>query len=545
MVQLKYLKNPDFIVFNKPIGLNSHAVDQDKEGLVEFLSEKLKKKWHLVSRLDQSTSGLILLASEDSVTKINELWNTSQTEKTYLLLTDKKINLEALNKKIGPSLLIKENTESKIHFNIKTEIQKKGKDFVSFASNEANAETEFIFEKKIGPYFLWQAILHTGKTHQIRLHCQNLNMSILGDELYQGSSFYRLCLHSWKLKIQQEDFQSELPLWAQESSLSSSKDFLSKTAPEQKMLESLHQRQQMYSVSNEDCFRWLHQEVPGIKLDQYGKVLYMYDYNGYTKESLNLPKAVSDTLKLPLFVRQMQDRGDDPNKNYLFIYDPIDNKLVPAHEASMWKAQENSVSFELRTHQGLSPGLFLDQRENRQWVFENAKNKKVLNLFSYTSGFSVMAALGKAEQIDTVDVSQNFIDWSKQNFAINQIPIQESFRFWTQDCLFFMKMAVKKEKKWDLIICDPPTFGRSKNGVFQIEKNFEELLQGIFYCTEMNGKILFSLNFEKWTYPDLITKIEKALKGKKFKIQKTPMQSLDFDYPHHEHLMKSLFILKT
>jgi 23S rRNA (cytosine1962-C5)-methyltransferase len=141
-----------------------------------------------------------------------------------------------------------------------------------------------------------------------------------------------------------------------------------------------------------------------------------------------------------------------------------------------------------------------------------------------------------------VDVSQNFIEWSKRNFEINQVASSDLFRFWVQDCLFFMKMSVKKEKKWDLVICDPPTFGRSKNGVFQIEKNFDELLQNIFSCTEKNGRILFSLNFEKWSQQDLIIKVEKALKGQNFTIEKTPFQSLDFDFPHHEHLMKSLII---
>lgn len=538
MVRLKYSENRDFIVFNKPVGLNSHAVDQGKEGLVEFLCEKLNQKYHLVSRLDQGTSGLILLAKDSAVQKLNELWNTDKTRKTYLLLTDKKLDLDSFSKKHPTAILIKENSNDKIHFHIKTDIQKKGKDFQSLFSNQTNAETEFIFEKQIGSFFLWQAILHTGKTHQIRLHCQNLNIPLLGDELYQGSPFYRLCLHSWKLQILEQEFQSELPLWAQSENLT----FLKRPSLEQKVLESLQQRKQMYDLESDDCFRWLHQEVTGLKLDQYGKVLYMYDYNGYTKDSLSLPQLISADLKLPLFVRQMQDRGDDPNQNYLFIYDPIDHKLVPAHEPSIWQAKENNTSFELRTHQGLSPGLFLDQRENRKWVLENTKDKKVLNLFSYTSGFSVLSALGKAKEIDTVDVSQNFIEWSKRNFEINQAINPESYRFWVQDCLFFMKMSVKKEKKWDLIICDPPTFGRSKNGVFQIEKNFDELLQNIFTCTEKQGRILFSLNFEKWSQQDLLNKVEKALKGKKFAIEKTPFQSLDFDFPHHDHLMKSLFI---
>lgn len=541
MVQLKYTKTDDFILFCKPLGLNSHAVDVNKEGLVEFLSQKLSQRLHLVSRLDQSTSGLILLAQDHSVQKINELWNTEQVHKEYFLLTDQKIDLQRLLTKYPGAFSTKKSLSSEsLHFHIKTDIQKKGKEFQSSFNSTPNSETEFLFEKQIGDYYLWRAILHSGKTHQIRLHCQNLGMPILGDEVYGGQSFYRICLHSFKIKIQGQEFQTELPLWANDKAI----EFLKSERLLQKIQDALFFRQQMYTFEKDDVLRWLHQEVPGIKLDQYGEYLYLYDYQGYTKTDLQIPELISKTINLPLFVRQMQDRGDDPNQNYLFKYNVMGKKLIEAKESCSWQAKENGASFELRTHQGLSPGLFLDQRENRAWVLGNSSGKSILNLFSYTSGFSVLAALGKAKEIDTVDVSPNFIDWSKKNFEINQIELKESYRFWVQDCLFFLKMSLKKEKKWDLIICDPPTFGRSKNGVFQIEKNFEELIQNIFTCTHDSGHILLSLNFEKWSYLDFVTRVRKALNGKKFSLLKTPFQSLDFDFPHQESLMKSLIISK-
>ena len=67
-----------------------------------------------------------------------------------------------------------------------------------------------------------------------------------------------------------------------------------------------------------------------------------------------------------------------------------------------WIALESQIQVELRRDQGFSPGLFLDQRSNRRWISEKSKNKSVLNLFSYTSVFSVAAAIGGANQITTV-----------------------------------------------------------------------------------------------------------------------------------------------
>lgn len=541
MVQLRYIETDDFIVFEKPIGLNSHAVDPGKEGLVEFLSEKLSQKLHIISRLDQPTSGLILIAKDPSVQKINTLWEKPETQKVYLLLTDKKY-CEAIAKCPHFISHFPDSTLNSPHFMINTEIKKEGKGFLSLPSSLPNSATEFLFLKSIGNKFLWQATLHTGKTHQIRLHCQNLKMPILGDTLYGGSAFYRVCLHSWKITINQQSFVSSLPVFADSE--------LPSFPTSQIILEAIHKRQENYTLDNSDCFRWLHQEVPGLKLDQFGKYLYLYDYENHTSTNLAIPKLLVDKLQLPLFVRKMQNRGSNPNENSLFLYEPKSHTLTPTSEMLRWQAMENEICFELRTHQGLSPGLFLDQRENRQWVKNNSHNKTVLNLFSYTSGFSLAAAIGGAKTVDTVDVSKNFIEWSQQNFEINKIDLQakenveKKFRFWVQDCLLFLKIAKKKNKKWDMIICDPPTFGRSKNGIFQIENNFEEIINDIFSLLENKGVILLSLNYEKWSQVEIERRVKISLQGCKFELKRSPYQSLEFDYPHQTPLMKSLLICK-
>lgn len=542
MVRLCYEETDEFIIFNKPIGLNTHAVDSGKDGLVEFLSEKLKQKLYPVSRLDQATSGIILFANASSVQKISQLEANKEIIKEYLLLTDRPFNLSRVHEldKCHFSLL-KNHSEEKPHFLFKTEITQKDKIYKSHLNSHTNAESEFSFVRKMGETYLWSVRLHTGKTHQIRLHCQNLQMPILGDSLYQGTSFYRICLHSVKLTFFGKSYESDLPLWADEFA----SQFLNLKREHQITLEAIEKRRLNYQVDSNDCFRWLHQEIPVLKLDQFGEYLYLYDYSSEASFSGEVIELISKFFKKSVFIRQMKNRGDDPNENNLWIFRLQEQKREKVIEPITWIAYENGSKYELRTHQGLSPGLFLDQRENRRWVFENSKGKNILNLFSYTGGFSLMAAVGGASGIDTVDVSQKFIQWSQKNFEINDLVTSDSekkFRFWVQDCLVFLKIAVKKRKKWDLIVLDPPTFGRSKFGVFQIEKNFDELLTNVSLLVSEGGKILLSTNFEKWNYFDLISNVKKNLKGYNYEIFKAPSQSLDFDYPHQNSLMKSMII---
>src|SRR5690606_34186735 len=136
-------------------------------------------------------------------------------------------------------------------------------------------------------------------------------------------------------------------------------------------------------------------------------------------------------------------------------------------------------------------GLFLDQRERRLWVQEHSQGKSVLNLFAYTGGFSVAAALGGAIKTTTVDVGSRYIDWARQNFEINHLNLA-NHEFWSVDTLDFLQGAIKREHKFDIAICDPPSFGRSKRGIFKIEKDYALLLESISKVLAKKGILIFS-----------------------------------------------------
>lgn len=518
MIKLRYAEIAGCIFIDKIAGLNTHTPEYGQKGCVEIYSEALDRKLYVVHRLDKATSGALVFATSPEIAAdITRLFEQHQVQKKYLFLTDKKSN--------------------KTEFTYDSTIVKEKNSFVSSPTKEPNAKTTFKWLKSFGAVELWEAIPHTGKPHQIRLHAEANGISILGDDEHGGSAFFRLCLHSHSLQFelngQKISFETDMPAWAQAENALEGEDLL--------LSEALQRRERMYKFSElkEESLRLSHREIDSYRIDQYGDYWWVYWYkeSDPTVQDLLRFEKFAKTHNKKILVRKMLNRGEDPNAQILWNIGKTDSR---------WNAKENGVTYELRSDTGLSPGLFLDQRENRLWVKEHAQDRRVLNLFSYTSGFSVVSALAGAQEICTVDVSQNFIEWSKRNFELNGLnPEQENYEFWAQDCLLFLKGTIRRKRKFSLIICDPPSFGRSKSGVFSISKNLEELLINCMYCLEKNGLLLFCTNYEKWTSGDLHLKLNKLKKDFSFKVLQAPSQGLDFELPDQEPLMKSILLRKN
>lgn len=170
--------------------------------------------------------------------------------------------------------------------------------------------------------------------------------------------------------------------------------------------------------------------------------------------------------------------------------------------------REYSAHFLINLYDYLDTGLFLDHRPLRQIIFHNSENKKVLNLFSYTGAISVMAALGKARQVTSVDMSTTYQDWAKKNFLHNQLSLS-THHFITEDTLKYLEQA---SQRFDLIILDPPTFSNSKKMAidFEVEKDQFFLIKHSLRLLSPEGILYFSNNKRKFKLSEDILKIAKV-----------------------------------
>jgi 23S rRNA (cytosine1962-C5)-methyltransferase len=155
-------------------------------------------------------------------------------------------------------------------------------------------------------------------------------------------------------------------------------------------------------------------------------------------------------------------------------------------------ATERHLRFGIDFGTGYSPGLFLDQRENRRYVRHIAP-KRLLNCFAYTCSFSVSAAYVGAATLN-IDLSKKYLTRGRDNFALNCLPTIEH-RFIADDVTAVLSRLVRKGEKFDVIILDPPTFSRSPGGKrFQVEHDFENLLIDALGLAERDSHVLVSTN---------------------------------------------------
>jgi 23S rRNA (cytosine1962-C5)-methyltransferase len=176
----------------------------------------------------------------------------------------------------------------------------------------------------------------------------------------------------------------------------------------------------------------------------------------------------------------------------------------------------------------------LDHRPSRYKVFKLAKNKQVLNLFSYTGSVSVAAALGGG-QVTSVDLSNTYLDWSKRNFESNQIELQKH-SFLHEDVLQYLEDSDENER-FDLIFLDPPTFSNSKRmkNVLDTQKDHVLMVQNCMRLLKPQGLLIFSTNKRKF-------KLEPELKNE-FKIAETTSQTIPQDF-HDQQIHTSFEIRK-
>ena len=153
--------------------------------------------------------------------------------------------------------------------------------------------------------------------------------------------------------------------------------------------------------------------------------------------------------------------------------------LIKSNIPNTWQIHYKDLTFNLKLMGFKHTGLFPEQAYNwdliRNTIKKERRKVKVLNLFAYTGAASI-AALKEGAEVTHVDSSRGMIDWAKENVKSNNLE-NEHIRFLVDDVRKFVKREIRRENKYDIIIMDPPSFGRgAKNEVWQVEKDLYNLV---------------------------------------------------------------------
>ncbi len=180
----------------------------------------------------------------------------------------------------------------------------------------------------------------------------------------------------------------------------------------------------------------------------------------------------------------------------------------------------------------LDTGLFLDHRPLRLWLGEQAKGKRLLNLFCYTGAATVHAAVGGARSTTSVDLSNTYLDWLGHNLELNRLDkavherVRADCREWLTHC----------KQRYDLIFLDPPSFSNSTrmSGTLDIQRDHVELIQRAADCLAPDGLLIFSTNLRKF-------RLDPSL-GEDFVVEDRSAWSVPKDFERNSRIHQCWFI---
>jgi len=273
-----------------------------------------------------------------------------------------------------------------------------------------------------------------------------------------------------------------------------------KHIPTARELERVFRKREAYF----DCctaFRLLHHETHrGLTLDYYGGYLLLTNY-----EDLRLPmEAVEAIAKeaqramqgIGLPVRGAVTKGrpkDLPGRAQekdSAAYRPV--LLFGETPPARFVIHEYDLKFLVSLDEGHSTGVFLDMKNGRRLIAELAQSgRHVLNLFSYTGGFSLAAARGGAERVIEVDIGAKWLRWAQENQRLNGVTVVRQRR---EDARKFLRK--QKDEAFDIVICDPPAYSTQTRGPrFHVADGLREMAPHLARVLRPGGHLLACANY--------------------------------------------------
>ncbi|MCS7317954.1 MAG: class I SAM-dependent rRNA methyltransferase [Candidatus Dojkabacteria bacterium] len=242
------------------------------------------------------------------------------------------------------------------------------------------------------------------------------------------------------------------------------------------ILKSINMRFEVFDLKLTNCFRLINGEgdfIPGLIVDYYNSHLVLQistigidKLKNYIVDKLLKIFKDRYSIKIQSIYEKslMQAREKEGlDKTEGILYGKLDEQLV---------VLENGIKFLVNIKDSQKTGFFIDQREMREFVQKLSKDKKVLNCFGYTGGFSIYAIKGNATKTCTIDISEKAIQNCKQNFIINNIDIQ-NHEFISSDVFEYIQNTKKLD--YDLVILDPPAFAKQKKDIQKAINAYSEL----------------------------------------------------------------------
>lgn len=237
---------------------------------------------------------------------------------------------------------------------------------------------------------------------------------------------------------------------------------------------------QSFDPEQTNSFRFFNGEgdgVPGLVIDIYNTVAVIKHDNPIMEKVWN-SAALAEKIRVDfpnVECVYLKRRNDDSEKGVNLIGELPDETTF----------KENGMLFASNIRDAAKTGFFLDQRDNRALVGRLSRGLNVLNLFSYTGGFSIFAAAGGAKSVTSVDIGKAAIKAVSRNFEINGLTTEH--RDVATDAFEFVDQEIQNKSKYGLVITDPPSFAPNAKSIQAATAAYIKIFSNSIRLVQENG----------------------------------------------------------
>jgi 23S rRNA (cytosine1962-C5)-methyltransferase len=496
------------LVVAKPAGWSTHAPSlYAGEGIYDWLRHRSPAwaKLAIVQRLDKDTSGVLVFAkSRQAGRALTEQLASRGVEKRYVLVTDRSPTHET--------------------WSVDSQLVRAGARYRTTSGGEGQrAETRFeVLRRENGRTWVVARPL-TGRTHQIRVHAADSGVPILGDSLYGGSAFARVCLHA-------EEIAFRHPATGEHVAFRAPVDFVADP------VAAL--RSAFIDPAETDCYRVFHGASDGDagwRVDRLGAYLLSQSEASLTDaRRARLEEMLSRWNLAGAYHKQLDRRVRESE-----VEQSSPRHVLGDEAPERFVVRENGLRYELSFAEGYSVGLFVDQRDNRRRLLVghvaadfpvDLAGVELLNAFAYTCAFAVCAARAGARTTN-LDLSKKYLAWGARNLVLNGIePTEHDFIF--GDAFDWLRRLAKKEHRFGVIVLDPPTFSKSKqSGAFRAETDYGALVTVALPLLAPGGVLFTSTNAAQIDPESFLDSITAALTASGRRVQRRHYVPQPPDFP--------------
>ena len=253
----------------------------------------------------------------------------------------------------------------------------------------------------------------------------------------------------------------------------------------EKIKSAFNLRKQLYPDRN--SFRLVFSEsdfLPGLIIDKYNDTYVLQIYSAGIRKNIDIFVGI---LKNEFNAKNIFTKNESNFRKMEFLPEDDEIYLGEKREEII---DDGSIKFRINFEKGHKTGFYFDQNDNRFFLEKIVKGKNVLDGFCNSGGFGLHAIKAGAESVAFLDSSAFEIDNVKYNYELNEFSTKAFFI--VDDVFDYLKKIIAEQRRYDIIVIDPPAFAKSKKNLPMAKKGYEKLNRLALQCINNNGFLVSS-----------------------------------------------------